>query len=190
MYKAVIFDFFGVIHADPYQRWLNKHGFKRGGEFADLSDMVDKNLITWQEFFQRLSALSKQTEAEIKEAFYDDRMIDESLVNLIKELKKSYKIGLLSNASNAYLRPILEEHGIAGLFDVDIISSEVGIIKPDPEIFKLTVEKLGVEPAETVFIDDNSYNTDSARTLGITAIHYKDLASLKAELNELGIEAN
>lgn len=187
MYKAIIFDFFGVIQADPYQRWLNKHGFKREGEFDELSNVVDKNLITWPEFFEKLSKLSGQSVKEIREVFYDDRMIDEALIELIRHLKKSYKIGLLSNAPGAYLRPILTEHGIAELFDVDIISSEVGIIKPDINIFKLILEKLEVEPTHTIFIDDNAYNTEAASTIGIKSFLYKDLASLKETLKELDV---
>lgn len=190
MYKAIIFDFFGVIHTDPYRIWLNEHGFKREGGFADASNMVDKNFIEWPEFFKRLSELSGQPADSIKEVFYEDKQVDESLVRFIRHLKKNYKIGLLSNASGVYLRPILEEYGIDDLFDADIISAEVGIIKPDPEIFKLTLGKLGTEPKETVFIDDNSYNTESASSLGIRSILYKDLASLKEELSDLGINTD
>lgn len=187
MYKAIIFDFFGVIHADPYQRWLNSHGLKREGGFAEASNLTDKNLITWPEFFEKLSSLSGQPIPEIKEAFYQEKQIDEAVINLIKQLRGNYKLGLLSNASGTYLRPILKEHGIDALFDVNTISSEVGLIKPDTEIFKLAVEKLGIEPQETIFIDDNSYNTESARTLGINSILYRDLASLKVELSALGV---
>ena len=187
MYKAIIFDFFGVIQADPYQRWLSKHGFKRKGEYAEITDILDKNFISWDEFFKRLSELSGQAEAEIREAFYEDKVLDEELLNLIKQLKENYKIGLLSNASNTYLRPILEQHGITNLFDVDIISSEVGLIKPDIKIFELAVKKLGVKHSETVFIDDNSYNTDAAATLGIKTFLYKDLATLKTQLQNIGV---
>ena len=189
MIKAIIFDFFGVIHADPYQRWLNKYGFKREGAFADASNMVDKNFISWQEFFERLSELSGQPITSIKEIFYEDKQVDDSLVLLIRKLKQSYKIGLLSNASGTYLRPILKEYGINDLFDTDIISAEVGIIKPDPEIFKLTLSRLETVPKEAVFIDDNAYNTEAASTLGVHSILYKDLASLKEILSEMGIKA-
>lgn len=187
MYKAIIFDFFGVIHADPYQIWLNAHGLKREGEFAETSNLADKNLITWQEFFERLSSLSGQPIPSIKEVFYQEKQIDGAIIDLIKKLKASYKLGLLSNASGAYLRPILQETGIDDLFEADIISAEVGIIKPDPEIFKLAVEKLDVEPGQTIFIDDNSYNTEAAEALGISPILYRDLATLKEELSRLGI---
>lgn len=188
MYKAIIFDFFGVIQTDPYQRWLNKHGLKREGAFAKASNDVDKNLISWDEFFETLADSSGQRTEDIREAFYEDQLtIDQELVKLIKELKANYKIGLLSNASNSYLRPLLRENGIEGLFDVDIISSEVGIIKPDVRIFQLTLEKLAARPEETIFIDDNSYNIEAANSLGIAGILYKDLATLREKLHELGV---
>ncbi|HEX5797417.1 MAG TPA: HAD family phosphatase [Candidatus Saccharimonadales bacterium] len=187
MYRAIIFDFFGVIQADPYQRWLNKHNLKREGEFAEASDMADKNLITWQEFFNKLNELSGEPVESIREAFYEDKTIDEELIKFIKTLKNNYKISLLSNSSSDYLRPILAGHGILDLFDIDIVSSEVGVIKPDPEIFELALGKLGTAPEETIFIDDRSYNTEAAARLGIKSILYRDLVSLKEELRASGI---
>ena len=142
MYKAIIFDFFGVIQADPYQRWLSKHGLKREGPFAKVSNAVDKSLITQQEFYNTLSGLSGDSIQNIKDAFNENKLIDEELVKLVNHLRTDYKIGLLSNSSGGYLRPILNEHGIADLFNEVIISSEAGIIKPDPRIFELALEKL------------------------------------------------
>jgi HAD superfamily hydrolase (TIGR01509 family) len=78
-------------------------------------------------------------------------------------------------------------HGIAGLFDEIIISSEVGIIKPELPIFNLAVEKIGVPAAEIIFIDDRDYNVVAAETVGVKSILYKDLASLKEDLQKLGV---
>lgn len=130
MYKAVIFDFFGVLYVKP--QW----------EFV----------------------------------------IDQQVIDLIKKLKPDYKIGLLSNSTKGYIRQILEEQEITDLFDEIIVSSEAGVTKPNSKIFNLTLEKLEVKPDEAIFIDDNDYNVEAARNLGIESILYTDLASLKEKL--------
>ena len=187
MYKAIIFDFFGVIQADPYQRWLSKRGLKREGPFADASNAVDKGFITGQEFFERLSELSGDPVDNVKTAFFEDKFLDEGILDLIKKLKEEYKIGLLSNSRGDYLRPILDRHDITRLFDEIIISSEVSIIKPDPAIFELALGYMDVLAEHTIFIDDNEANAQAAASVGIESIWYKDLTSLKERLSDLGI---
>lgn len=187
MIKAIIFDFFGVIQADPYERWLNRHGLKREGPYAAAADDMDRGQITRPEFLERLNSLSGQTLDQIKSDFSEGIALDASLVELIRKLSGSYKIGLLSNSRGDYLRPILDENGISELFDPVVISSEAGAIKPDPAIFRLSLEKTGVEAAETVFVDDKVYNVEAAEALGINSVLYRDLASLQEKLAALGI---
>jgi putative hydrolase of the HAD superfamily len=59
-------------------------------------------------------------------------------------------------------------------FDVVVLSAEVGVRKPDPEVFALTVERLGVEPARCVFADDSEDNLPPAAAMGMTVIHALD----------------
>lgn len=187
MYKAIIFDFFGVIQADPYQRWLSKRGLKREGPFADIANAMDRGFITREDFFERLSELSSDTVENVRKTLYDEKFIDEELVKLISLLKQKYKIGLLSNSRGDYLRPILDKHDIMHLFDEIIISSEVSIIKPDPAIFELALGKMDVLAEHTIFIDDNETNAQASASVGIESIWYKDLTSLKEKLADLGI---
>jgi HAD superfamily hydrolase (TIGR01509 family) len=187
MYKAIIFDFFDVIHSDPFQRWLKKHGYEREGEFAKSARQVDFGRISYDEHYRRLSELSGQSAQSIKEIFDDTRLIDQDMVELITSLQGRYKIGLLSNAGGQYLRPILEEHRLIELFDEIAISAEVGIIKPDPAIFRHILDRLGVGASETVFIDDNPGNTAGAEAAGIRSIVFTGEKALRQELEKLKI---
>ncbi len=63
-----------------------------------------------------------------------------------------------------------------------IISAEVGIAKPDPRIFQITVDRLGVLPGEAIFVDDFIENIESARTFGLKTIHYQGNQSLYREM--------
>jgi len=78
--------------------------------------------------------------------------------NLLKGLRKDgYRLGVISNWDNT-ARKILEENDLADYFDNIIISSEVGVAKPDPQIFELAFKEAGVMPEECLYIGDNYYD--------------------------------
>ena len=70
-------------------------------------------------------------------------------------------------------------------FDVYVNSAYVGLRKPDPAIFHLVLERLGVAPQQAVFLDDNLRNVDSARELGIHTVQFVDPETSLAELEAL-----
>jgi epoxide hydrolase-like predicted phosphatase len=92
------------------------------------------------------------------------------------------RTGLLSNSwgSRTYDRARLE-----ALFDVLVISGELGVRKPEPEIYAIAAERMGLAPAELVFVDDLPGNLKPARALGMATVVHRDAASTVAELEEL-----
>ena len=68
-----------------------------------------------------------------------------------------------------------------------LVSGEVGVIKPDPRIYELLIERFGVEPQRTVYIDDVEANVIAARLFGMHAIHFTTPAALREELVGLGL---
>lgn len=64
-------------------------------------------------------------------------------------------------------RPVLARHGVAGLLDVLVLSDERGLLKPDPAIFRLALDELGVAAAGTVMVGDNEVNDGAATALGV-----------------------
>ncbi|HVX57814.1 MAG TPA: HAD family phosphatase [Candidatus Saccharimonadales bacterium] len=187
MYKAVIFDFFNVIHRDPFLHWLKQNGLERSGALHESSRRVDLGEISDKQFMQELSDLSGQPLADVTAAFQDTSFIDADVVALIKQLKRHYKTGLLSNSSIEYLAQIMARHELESLFDVITVSAEVRLIKPDPRIFEHALRQLDVSADEAVFIDDNPRNVAAAARLGIKGITYTDISSLKRALSEAGV---
>jgi putative hydrolase of the HAD superfamily len=187
MYKAVIFDFFDVLHGDPFKRWLKANNLERSGEFERSSQLVDLGHITEDEFHERLSRLSGTSLAGVKEIFDDRSVIDRDMLRLVKRLRRQYKTGLLSNASGEYLRPLLAHHELVELFDEIVVSSEVGFIKPGPEIFRHILRKLDVKPQEAVFVDDNPYNVEAAAALGLRGVVFTHHDALLEELLTLKV---
>ena len=72
-------------------------------------------------------------------------------------------------------------------FEGIVVSGDERLIKPDPEIFHLLVERYGVDPETTVFIDDAADNVAAARALGFRAIRFVDAPTLRADLRRLGV---
>ena len=91
------------------------------------------------------------------------------------------RCGLLSNSwGHRYDRSRWEE-----MFDATVISGEIGMRKPDPDIYALAAERLGLPPQEIVFVDDVQHNLPPAEAIGMTTIHHTDPEKTVAELERL-----
>lgn len=108
-------------------------------------------------------------------------------VELIKELKGQYVLGMLTNAPSRYsLDQRFKPGELDELFEVVVISGEVGWDKPAPEIYTMTAEKLGVLPEEVLFIDDVPSFTEAAAAIGMKTVTYvnvpETIVAIKAVL--------
>jgi HAD superfamily hydrolase (TIGR01509 family) len=109
-------------------------------------------------------------------------------VDLVRALRPRYKVSVLSNADGT-LRGRLESDGPHHLFDDIVVSAEVGMAKPEPAVFHLAVERLGVAAGECVFVDDWDQNVEAARAVGMVAVHHRvDKGDdLRAQLESVGV---
>jgi epoxide hydrolase-like predicted phosphatase len=109
------------------------------------------------------------------------------MVEAVRQLRRSpLKTGLLSNSWSTahYNRELLLE-----LFDATVISAEVHLHKPQPEIYELAAQRLEVEPSACLFVDDLKENCEGAEAVGMTAIRHHSPAETIAKLTELtGVE--
>jgi epoxide hydrolase-like predicted phosphatase len=88
---------------------------------------------------------------------------------------------LLSNSwGNDYPRDMWTD-----MFDVVVISGEVGMRKPEPRIYQLVCDRLGLQPQQCVFVDDMHYNVDAAVRLGWVGVHHRSYAETAAELEAI-----
>ena len=105
----------------------------------------------------------------------------------IKELKgRGYRVLYLSNYSRHVMNARPDVLDFLPYTDGGVFSCDVGVIKPDPEIFRILCEKYGLVPGECVFIDDNGENIEAARVFGMRTVLFTDYEMARAELeNEL-----
>lgn len=187
MIKALIFDFFDVIRTDAYKAWLNANNIPHEGEYFDASYQHDMGAIDSERFLQILSELTGR-----QVTFHEvdgSAVVDADVVKIVAHLAKKYKLALLSNAPSKLIRGILADNDLEKYFDIIIVSSEVGMVKPSPEIFKFALEKLAMEPSETIFIDDNIRHVEAAAKIGIHSIQFKSAEQLKTELASFNVVA-
>ena len=85
---------------------------------------------------------------------------------------KGYTLAMLSNDVGEWSRHLRQKHGLDRIIEYAFISSELGLRKPDPEIYRIALSKMGALPGECVFVDDSPERVDAARMLGIRGIYF------------------
>jgi putative hydrolase of the HAD superfamily len=110
-------------------------------------------------------------------------------LELVKALRRRYKLSILSNADISLRQRLERDIGIHDLFDDIVCSAEVGMAKPEPTIFTLAAERLGMVPEQCVFVDDYDLNVEAAREVGMHAVHFRidQGDDLRAQLTALGV---
>jgi epoxide hydrolase-like predicted phosphatase len=197
--RAVIFDFGGVlmrtVNPTPRRELEEKYGLPPGGASdlvfgSPLWDDAQLGRLSsaqfWADLGQRLG-LDNEGLAAFQRAFWAGDRLDQDFVALVRHLRdEGYRTALLSNAP-AGLRQHLEELGIDDVFELVLVSGEEGLKKPDPAIFELVLEQLGVAAEEAVFVDDFQENVAAARRVGLVATWFRGLPLLRRRLRSLGI---
>ena len=195
--RAVLWDMGGVIVRtldwSGRARWEERAGLSpheleqivfRGemGVRASLGQASSDDVWTW--VLQHLG-FPKTERTAIETDFFSGDRVDNDLISFIRSLRPGYKTGMISNAWSE-LRHWLElKWRIADAFDHIVISAEVGVLKPDPRIYHLALNGLGVAPDETIFIDDFRENVEGALSLGMQAIHFQTTEQVTSELRAL-----
>ncbi len=187
MIKAIIFDFGGPIveWESPMKKVFGKHEDHHNLErdtlhtlFSDYfhaSDVGAFHSIT--EFIEKTKPSISMTVEELNEVFDEanaSMYVRPEIIDFILELKKEYKVALLSNFTSGLEMFLQDVFNIYHLFDVVVSSYNVKMKKPDPRIYEHTLEQLGVKADEAVFTDDLEVNIEGAAKLGIHSIRFEN----------------
>ena len=186
MIKNIVFDLGGVIFKiDKYQaiRRFNEVGFGDAASYLDAFAQVgifgdlESGKIAAEEFRCRLSELAGK-ELSLEDCAYGwlGYMVDlpqRNLDKLIELRQRGYRLSLLSNTNPFMMQWVRSGafdgrgHGLDHYMDALYLSYEMGIMKPESDIFKMMLQGEKAKPEETVFIDDSAHNTMVAASLGI-----------------------
>lgn len=197
MIKAVIFDVGGVLlRTEDYSPrralevrlglspWESEEIVFNSemGTRAQMGEISRTALWAWvgEQF-----GLDQDGLAAVQETFWAGDVLDNELVDYIRALRPEYQTAIISNADDGLRALLTEKYQIADAFDLMVYSAEENVMKPDPEIYRRTLRRLGRRPEESVFIDDFQENVQAARELGMATIHYRPGLNIPKELKEI-----
>ncbi|MCP4261468.1 MAG: HAD family phosphatase [Planctomycetes bacterium] len=196
--EAVIFDWGGVLIEDP-ALGLVKYcsealavtkedyitAYKQfGGDFQ-------KGVISEDTFWERICGELGKRKPDVPslwaDAFKAVYVPREDLFSLAARLReKGYKTGFLSNTEKPAMQYF---HQLRyDMFDVVVFSCAEGTSKPERKIYELTIQRLGLKPGQSVFIDDKQEYIDGAKQAGLNAILFESVSQVKDELAKFGVE--
>ena len=198
MIRAVISDFGGVLTTPllhsfaAYQDQTGISAAALGNAMQSIAERngehplyeLEKGKVTEEEF---LRSLAEALEPELghapqmhgfKEIYFEALHPNEQMIELMRRIKDGgrHRMALLTNNVREWeplWRPMLP---VDEIFEFVVDSAFVGMRKPDPEIYELTVERFGdgMRAADCLFVDDVEVNVEAARALGMTAVHFVD----------------
>ena len=183
--KALVVDWGGVlmITSDhgPRLRWDRQLGLAPGSaEDAvfgiDAWRAAQRGEISlagyWQAVGQHLNLTADQM-AAFRMDFFSKDQLNTPLLDLLRRWHAAgVAVGLLSN-NTANLHDQIDGLGLANLFDAQVISADIGTLKPDPAAYAAILSRLDVSASQSFFIDDFAENIDGACAAGMCAYHYQ-----------------
>jgi epoxide hydrolase-like predicted phosphatase len=211
--EAVIFDYGGVLSTTPFagiaeferkmgypERSLSQLLFGKGaspqGPTEEIPDhdwhLLETGRMSLDEFHERLvtrseAALGRPLDLGIYAQFLRELGVGVHwmIVHRVRELRaEGYRTAILTNNVREWGRYWKESIPL-DLFELVVDSCDVGLRKPDPAIFRLTCERLGVVPQAAVFLDDTRRHVETARSVGLHAILVRDPWAALAELDAI-----
>lgn len=194
--RAVFVDFGGVIMRTEDDGPRTRQAERLGMTSRELEKIIFESESSqrastgeipeeahWEAVAQALGVSRAEADMVTAEFFSGDR-VNTALLDLLRSLRPQRKVGLISNAWSG-LRALITREKYADIFDDMIISAEVGVVKPDPRIYRLALENLRVQPEESVFVDDVLVNVEGARSVGMSAIQFTQPGLALDELKQL-----
>ncbi len=198
--KAVAFDIGGVLErVGDVDAWLSSWRERLGMDGADFATrlgtvdprgLIGTGGISETEFRQGyIDAFGFDADQadEFMVAMWDWYCgeLDAELVEFARGLRPAYTTGIISNSADGARREEQARYGFEQLVDEIIYSHEVGVAKPDTRIYELACGRLGVQPAELVFLDDMQYCVEGAASLGIHAVLHRSTPESIAAIQAL-----
>ncbi len=199
--RAVVFDIGGVLEITPntggQAKWEERLHLTLNELDERLRQMgIDGSLgpcseEEWQAGLREVTGIDQAQAGEFMRDLWQWYLVElnTELVTFFAGLRPRYPTAILSNSFVGARRKEEERYRFHEMTDHIIYSHEVGLAKPDPRIYTLTCERLGVQPVEMIFLDDWEANIAAAREFGIHGILFKENAQAIADIQAC-IQAN
>jgi len=172
-------DYFGITYDDMERGW------------NAFWPQFCTGKITEDEFwngFLKTAGTKKIDIMQAKKLWREYQKPIENMLYLLGRLKQHYRLAALATISREWLDYKREKHNLDSYFEVTVSSGYSGLAKPDPNIYRMVLEKLNVKPEECLFIDDSRRTLPPAEKLGMKTMLFSGQSDLEKNLKELGIK--
>jgi putative hydrolase of the HAD superfamily len=191
-YRGLLVDWGGVLTSDlfaSFRAFCELEGlesdtvrrrFREDPECRELLISLETGATAEEQFEPRFATLLGVAAPGLIDRMFAGSEPDEQMLEAVRRARAAgIRTGLVSNSwgTRRYPRALL-----ADLFDGVVISGEVGIRKPAPEIYRLGAERIGLEPEACVFVDDLPFNLSPAAELGMATVHHRATEETIAQL--------
>lgn len=189
MLKAVIFDCFGVLYVDNSQAFYQKY-VERYDELLpklkELNAQLDYGLISELDWREQITSLTGLDRGLVDREIGGDYKRNQPIIDYIQQLRsRGILVAMLSNVGSGAMDSFFSQDERHDLFDTTVLSSDVMLTKPHPEVYRLTAEQLDVEVSECLMIDDSADNCAGADAAGMRSVLYESNQQVKREINIL-----
>lgn len=185
MIKAIIFDCFGVLITDGLSQMVNAAPEGVREQIVDLLHASHRGLVPAAESNTSIAELLGMTDDEYRAQISQLEVKNQPLLEYIVSLRSQYKTAMLSNIGRSSIDKRFSKAELDTHFDEIFISGDLGIAKPDREIYELAATTLGVLPEECVFTDDRPEFCEAAARVGMKAIQFTSLSDFTDKLSVL-----
>jgi len=144
---------------------------------------------TWEQFVVEASATfgTPIAEPDLRSIYLSALTPNQNIFPVVLAITHNYPVGLCSNTSSIHWHSERSKLPFADKLDPVILSYEVGVMKPDPRIYKILATRAGIEQSKVLFIDDSEVNVAGARQAGLMSLRFTDVDSLVTDLIRFNI---
>lgn len=157
----------------------------RAQEVQDINLQKDYGFISYDEYIHQTAEAVNVTPERLVEILRQKHVRNIELVEYVRHLKESgrCRVGILSNIGERAFEELFDD--AASLFDAVILSYKEGMVKPNPEIFQLAAQRMGLAPDQCVMVDDLADNCAGAEITGMKSIQHTSNARTIESLHKL-----
>lgn len=183
--KAVVFDCFGVLYTGSLTELANHCAPGDVKELYDATRAADHGFLSRDDYIAAVTRLTGLSREDIVALMADAQVRSRGVFAYAAELKqRGYKIAVLSNIGPDTIHKLFDEADYQ-LFDAIVASGDIGVTKPHVTAYDRTLDRLGVQPAEAIMVDDSYSNVVGANEAGMHGVVFTSLLDMKHRVEAL-----
>ena len=197
-YQLVLFDLGGVVFEVESDRLVHQVSQLIGRPFEEVQQAVyhtdlllpfELGRITATAYYEGLKKRLKLrwTYEQFVRAWNGVFTEHTDVTTLMQRLRKRHRLMALTNTNILHLDHIKASFPSLSVLEDWVASCDVGLRKPDPQFYRLALERAGVRPSEAVYVDDRPEMVEAGRAVGLTAVHFESGRQLDEDLQAIGL---